>query len=62
VLLGTATLGFSSLENVGVMPRQKRGINDTETQVTALDSSTRHAMIKMRTNVLGAEIKTTCTR
>lgn len=62
MLFGTATLGFSSLESVGVMPRQKRGINDTENQVTALDSSTRHAMIKMRTNVLGAEMKTTCTR
>lgn len=62
MLLGTATLGFSSLESVGVMPRQKRGINDTENQVTALDSSTTHAMIEMRTNVLGAEMKTTCTR
>lgn len=62
MLLGTTTLGFSSLQSVGVMPRQKRGITDTENQVSALDSSTRHAMIKMRTNVLGAEIKTTCTR
>lgn len=61
MLLGTATLDFSSLESVGVMPRQKRGINDTENQVTVLDSSTRHAMTKMRTNVLAAEIKTTYT-
>ena len=62
MLLGTATLGFSSLASVGVMPRQKRGINDSENQVNALDSTTIHAMMKMRTNVLRAEIETTCTR
>ena len=62
MLLLTATLDFSSLESVGVMLKQKRGMSDTENQVSVWASSTRHAVMKMRTNVLGAEIITTCTR
>ena len=59
---GTVTLAFSSTESVGAIDWQKRGMNAMENHLTAWAFSIRDATMKMKTNVLDVELKTTCTR
>ena len=64
VLKDIVTLDYSSMENVGVMLRQRTGLIATGKHVllAALALISRNVTTKMARNVLGVQTKTTSTR